>query len=70
MNEIDVTTLMTEMRRLAEQAQSPTPAASPNEGGFSQLLRESVAGVNEAQMSAAEMAEPSTAATWTSGFPR
>ena len=57
MNDIDVTTLMTEMRRLAEQAQSQATTASPTEGGFAQLLRESVEGVNEAQMSAAEMAE-------------
>lgn len=58
MNDIDVTTLMTEMRRLAEQAQSPAAAnTGPAAGGFAQLLQESVDGVNEAQMSAAEMAE-------------
>jgi len=57
MNDVDVTTLVTEMRRLAEQAQSPASGAAPAEGGFSELLRESVQGVSEAQMSAAEMAE-------------
>ena len=57
MNDIDVTQLMTEMRRLAELAQSPTSQPATEEGGFAELLRNSVDGVNEAQMSAAEIAE-------------
>ena len=57
MNDIDVTQLMTEMRRLAEVAQSPTTEAPAEEGGFAELLRNSVEGVNEAQMSAAEIAD-------------
>ena len=57
MNDIDVTQLMTEMRRLAELAQSPTSQPAAEEGGFAELLRNSVDGVNEAQMSAAEIAE-------------
>lgn len=55
MNDIDVNTLMTEMRRLAEQARSTTAQADAA-GGFSELLRESAQGVNQAQVSAAEMA--------------
>ncbi len=57
MNAIDVTQLMNEMRLLGELTRAPTPEASPTEGGFAELLRSSVEGVNEAQMSASKMAE-------------
>ena len=57
MNEIDVTQLMTEMRRLAEQAKTTPTESAPDQGGFAELLRASAAGVNSAQMSATEIAE-------------
>lgn len=58
MNEIRMTELLAEMQRLAASAgANPAPADAPQNGeGFSALLQASIDGVNQAQMSAGEMA--------------
>lgn len=57
MAEIDATQLLTEMRRLAAQADTLTSQAEPADSGFSDLLQASVDKVNETQASAAALAE-------------
>ena len=57
MAEINTTQLLTEMRRLAAQADTFASQATPvDDGGFSELLKASVDKVNETQASAAELA--------------
>ena len=55
MNGIEATKLLQEMQRLTASAQSDS--ATPVEGqGFAELLQKSIAGVNEAQTTAQDMA--------------
>lgn len=56
MADIDAVQLLTEMRRLAAQAQPSVARPDTAEGGFAELLKASVKGVDEAQASATEMA--------------
>jgi flagellar hook-basal body complex protein FliE len=58
MNQIQLSALLGEMQRLAASAQNPAETTLPAAGekGFAELLQASIAGVNEAQGTAAEMA--------------
>jgi flagellar hook-basal body complex protein FliE len=56
MSNVELTRLLAEMQRLAQQAQTSPVESQPAAGGFADLLRASIEGVNEAQSSAADMA--------------
>jgi flagellar hook-basal body complex protein FliE len=57
MADIGINELLAQMQRLAANAQSAAPVeAVPTDGGFAELMKASVDSVNEAQMSAANIA--------------
>ena len=64
MTDVNISDLLSQIQRLAAQANqdlavTPLDGAAPGPGqqGFAELLRASIDGVNEAQLSAAEIAE-------------
>ena len=58
MNDIDVSQLLNQLRSTAALARGETPAANAaSEGGFSDLLKRSIDGVNEAQQSASKLTQ-------------
>ncbi len=66
MNQIDVNSLLTQMRTLAAEAQSMEKAGEPAAGtttGFSEVLQNSVDSVNQAQQKAGELAAAFEAGT-------
>jgi flagellar hook-basal body complex protein FliE len=61
MTQIDVNSLLMQMRRLGAQAELPSTRpmgdAAPASGGFGDLLRQSIDKVNSAQVSAAQQSQ-------------
>ena len=58
MNDIDVSQLLTQLRSTAALARGETPAANAaSEGGFADLLKRSIDGVNEAQQTASKLTQ-------------
>ena len=58
MNDIDVSQLLNQLRSTAALARGDTPAANAaSEGGFADLLKRSIDGVNEAQQSASKLTQ-------------
>ncbi|MBI3345260.1 MAG: flagellar hook-basal body complex protein FliE [Gammaproteobacteria bacterium] len=58
MNDIDVSQLLNQLRSTAVLARGETAAASQTaEGGFADLLKRSIDGVNEAQQTASKLTQ-------------
>ena len=56
MSGVEMTRLLAEMQRLAATADARPSEATPETGGFAELLKSSIDAVNDAQASAAAMA--------------
>jgi len=56
MSGVEMTRLLGEMQRLAATADTRPLEATPESGGFAELLKSSIDAVNEAQTSASDMA--------------